>query len=254
MDPANSGVYVAGANSVELALVSSWAARHCGGVQRLSQESAVELEVPSEASLVVIDAQGDALDAVVQVARIRTAHASVPIVLLGPLSEEYDTFSKAAVRSGANAVLKRPVDRHALFEALRRLSVPTRKSAPLRGCIALSASCILDLEGRCLRVGRVERPLTKAKFDLLAYLVQHSGRAVSAEELVRAGIFSPSQRARCRAIMLELREKLGEAKSVIRTVPGYGYRFDPFVAEAPGDKSDRRDLGGAPEERSRTGG
>src|SRR5688572_23983979 len=203
MGSKNAGVYVAGVNTLELELVGAWAARHCRTVVWLSQENAVELEVPSEASLVVIDAHSEPFDAVVQVARIRAAHANVPIVLLGPRSGEHDSFLKAAVRSGANAVLTRPLDRLALFEALRRLTTPLpRRGTAQRGVVALSPSCALDLEGRCLRVGRIEHPLTKAKFDLMAYLVQHAGRAVSADELVRAGIFAPSQRARYRAIVL----------------------------------------------------
>lgn len=239
MGAENSGVYVAGSNSLELELVSAWATRHSRAVVWLSQESAVELEVPSEASLVVIDAHSEPFDAVVQVARIRAAHANVPIVLLGPRSGNHDSFLKAAVRSGANAVLKRPLAKLDLFEALRRLAPPRPANGPTqRGVVVLSRSCALDLEGRCLRVGRVEHSLTKAKFDLLAYLVQHAGRAVSAEELVRAGVFAPSQRARYRAIVLELRDKLGEARSVIHTVPGYGYRFEPFVAEVFYDETD----------------
>ena len=127
MGSKNSGVYVAGANSLELELVSAWAARHSRAVVWLSQESAVELEVPSEASLVVIDAHSEPFDAVVQVARIRAAHAKVPIVLFGPRSGEHDSFLKAAVRSGANAVLTRPLDKLALFEALRRLAAPLQE-------------------------------------------------------------------------------------------------------------------------------
>lgn len=246
MGSATSGVYLSGSNTPELELVVAWAGRHCRAVVWLSQESAVELEVQSEASLVVVDAHTEPFDAVVQVARIRAAHAHVPIVLLGPRSAEYDSFLRAALRSGANAVLKRPLDRIDLFEALRRLTVsrPGKDRAP-RGVVALSPSCALDLMGRCLRVGRVEHPLTKAKFDLLAYLVQHAGRAVSADELVRAGIFAPSQRARFRAIVLELRDKLGEARSVIHTVPGYGYRFEPFVAEVFYDETEPRNSPGS---------
>lgn len=100
-----------------------------------------------------------------------------------------------------------------------------------RGTVALNESVALDLDRRCLWFGRIERPLTKAKFDLLEYLVQHSGRAVSADELVRAGVFVPSQRMRYRAIALELRNKLGEARSIIRTVPGYGYRCEPQAGQ-----------------------
>ena len=240
MGSKHAGIYLAGPPTRELELVRAWAGRHCRAVVWLSQESAVELEVPAEAALVVIDAHTEPFDAVVQVARIRAAHANVPIMLFGAGSGERDSFLRAALRSGANAVLERPFDELGLCAALQRLAGSRSRHRP-GGVVALSPSCRLDLEGRCLRVGRVAHPLTRAKFDLLAYLVQHAGRAVSAEELVRAGIFVPSQRARYRAIMLELRDKLGEARSVIRTVPGYGYRFEPPASkesESRGQLSD----------------
>jgi len=229
----NSGVYLAGPKTAELELVREWACRQRLAVVWLSQAIAVELEVPVGASLVVVDAHAEPVDAVVQVARIRAAHPSIPIILFCAEGGVHDTFLRAALRSGANAVLRRPLDQLALFEALRRLARPAPQKGPNpQGTVALSPDCALDLAGRCLRVGRFYHPLTKAKFDLLAYLVQHTGRAVSAEELVRAGIFAPSQRSRYRAIVLELRDKLGAARSVIHTVPGYGYRFEPLIAEA----------------------
>jgi DNA-binding response OmpR family regulator len=76
-------------------------------------------------------------------------------------------------------------------------------------------------------VGVTERALSRGKFELLSYLIQHTGRAISAEELVRAGVLAVSQRSRYRAIVLELRAHLGDARSAIRTVQGYGYRFEP---------------------------
>ncbi|MGC4064756.1 MAG: winged helix-turn-helix domain-containing protein [Polyangiaceae bacterium] len=88
---------------------------------------------------------------------------------------------------------------------------------------------MLDLDARCLRFGDAERRLTREKFELLEYLLRNVGHAVSAEQLVRAGVLSRSQRSRFRAIVLELRNKLGDARGIIHTVPGYGYRLEPLT-------------------------
>lgn len=178
--------------------------------------------------LAVIDAELGPWDAIAQTARLRSTDARLPLVVLGPGAQTQPGFLKAALQSGADGVLDRPFDDDTLRAMLEGLVDRAHKETTnQRRFIPLSPSCGLDLEGRCLRQGESEQPLTKGKFDLLEYLVRHAGRAVSADELVRKGVLAPSQRARYRAIVLELRAKLGDASATIRTVPGYGYRFDP---------------------------
>ena len=125
-------------------------------------------------------------------------------------------------------VLEVPLSADVLRDALEQLAARGITLMRKRKQVRLSRSCVVDLDARCLRIGDAERRLTREKFELLEYLLRHVGHAVSADQLVRAGILSRSQRMRFRAIVLELRNKLGDAREVIRTVPGYGYRLEPF--------------------------
>jgi DNA-binding response OmpR family regulator len=179
------------------------------------------------AVLAVIDAGNEPWDAIVKTAKLRAIAPNLPLLVLGPDLAQ-PGFLKAALDSGATRVLSRPFDAARLGVALGGSVGPFSPSSRERGgFVRLSEACGIDLAGRCLRIGTCELPLTKGKFDLLEYLVRHPGRAVSADELVRGGVLAPSQRSRYRAIVLELRDKLGDARDCIRTVPGYGYRFDP---------------------------
>jgi DNA-binding response OmpR family regulator len=228
LESSRRGVYLTGARSAEVDVVCSWAHEHGLSCAWLSQADAVEREVDPQASLVVADARENPLDAIAQMARIRAAHRSIPLLLLCPPQQHEPSFLRAASRSGADLVLEVPLASDALRDALEQLAVRctlfTRKQKQIR----LSRSCVLDLDARCLRIGDTERRLTREKFELLAFLTRHVGHAVSAEQLVQAGILSRSQRSRFRAIVLELRNKLGDAREVIRTVPGYGYRLEPL--------------------------
>jgi DNA-binding response OmpR family regulator len=103
---------------------------------------------------------------------------------------------------------------------------PERQTASPVAAVALGAGVVLDLSARCLRIERDEVRLSCDKFELLRYLVNCTGRAVSADELVCKRIFLRSQAARYKAIVFELRRKLGPAWRSIRSVPGYGYRFE----------------------------
>jgi DNA-binding response OmpR family regulator len=226
------GVYLTGAHSDEAEVVSLWANERGLNCAWLSQEDAVEREVDLHATMVVADARENPLDAIAQMARIRAAHRGVPLLLLRPRQQQESSFLRAAVRSGADLILEVPLEPDALRDALEQLAVRSTLVAPQRKQIRLSPSCALDLDARCLRIGNGERRLTREKFELLEYLLRNVGHAVSADQLVQAGILSRSQRSRFRAIVLELRNKLGDARGIIRTVPGYGYRLEPLAEDS----------------------
>ncbi len=50
---------------------------------------------------------------------------------------------------------------------------------------------------------------------------------MTARDLVRARILGAGSEQRYRGVVKEIRDRLGPAHAVIRTVRGAGYRFDP---------------------------
>ena len=79
----------------------------------------------------------------------------------------------------------------------------------------------------------VARPLRPTSFDLLAYLAANPGRIISTDELTGAvwpgRSVSPETLAQA---MGEVRQALHTEASVIRAIPGEGYRFEAEVRRA----------------------
>lgn len=86
---------------------------------------------------------------------------------------------------------------------------------------------IVDLASRELVVDGVRTPLTGLEFGLLSYLLQHEGRAVSREELLRRvwGYESGSASNVVDQVVRSLRSKLGARGVRIEPIRGVGYRL-----------------------------
>src|SRR5499427_2400193 len=86
----------------------------------------------------------------------------------------------------------------------------------------------LDLRRGCLLRNGVEIKLRPQTFATLTFLVEHSGRLISKEELIKAvwpeWNASDNQLARC---LSEVRHALGDDEQhYLKTVPRRGYIFD----------------------------
>jgi DNA-binding response OmpR family regulator len=88
----------------------------------------------------------------------------------------------------------------------------------------------VDLEGRTASVEGKAAALTQHEFDLLAYLVERAGRAISRRQLAMEALPLLGERDE-RTVdshIARIRKKLGKrAGSRIATVWGIGYRFEP---------------------------
>jgi len=102
-----------------------------------------------------------------------------------------------------------------------------RPEAPRR--ILRFADVELDLDQRTVTVAQAQASFTRHEFDVLAYLAQRPGRAVTREDLsARAvsGLDAPEPRT-IDSHIARVRKKLNAAGDRIVTVWGIGYRFVP---------------------------
>ena len=86
----------------------------------------------------------------------------------------------------------------------------------------------LDRDRRTVRSDGREVPLTRREFDLVAYLHLRRGRALGRRELMTQ-VWGTGYLAGDRTVdvhVRRLRVKLGRHGARIRTLRGYGYRFD----------------------------
>jgi len=151
------------------------------------------------------------------------ATRDLPVMILTARSAEMDRL--LGFEHGADDYLTKPFSPRELVARLRALlrragpgpSSGTVTAGELRvDPLAREATC----EGRPLE-------LTPREFDLLAFLVQHPGRVVSREELLRK-VWGYSFVGETRTVAVHvgrLRAKLGGAGCSIETVLGTGYKL-----------------------------
>ena len=93
--------------------------------------------------------------------------------------------------------------------------------------LGLTRSAVLNVDARELIIGDTHIGLTPLEFNLLRYLDQHEGKAVSRDELLNMvwGYDYDGGSNVVDVIVRSLRKKLGDHANSIETVAGVGYRL-----------------------------
>ncbi len=176
--------------------------------------------------LVVLDLMLPEMDGLEVARRIRSS-SSVPIIMLTARSTEEDRV--LGLELGADDYVVKPFSAREL-EARVRAVFRRAKSGPAEPRVAEADGIRLDLERREAWVDGRPVELTALEFDLLAFLVQHPGRAFTRLELleaVRGSSFASFERA-IDSHIKRLRKKIEpvpDAPTRIVTVYGVGYKL-----------------------------
>ncbi len=150
--------------------------------------------------------------------------AAVPIIMLTAKSEEIDRV--VGLEVGADDYVTKPFSPREL--ALRVRAV-LRRRAPSgeRVRVVEHGSLRVDPESHRASVSGHEIVLTAKEFQLLLALMTRPGRVMTRERLLDE-VWGSDITVTSRTIdthLKRLREKLGEAGSLVETVRGVGYRF-----------------------------
>lgn len=138
-----------------------------------------------------------------------------------------------------------PSDLAALADALREAAQDLVPGVATHTVLSRSPiPLIIDLPARDVLLDDERVPLSRSEFDILAYLVRNPRRVVSRAALRDLGTTMREVTGRGRNVdvhVSRLRTKLGRFGSVISTVRGSGYRFDPHpavhITDLPVEKS-----------------
>ncbi len=150
--------------------------------------------------------------------------SSVPVIVLTALSDLSDRLR--CFELGAVDFLPKPFWVEELVARIRsRLAL----RAPRASRIVCWADAEVDLDGRTLRVAGRPAPLTRHELNVLGYLLERPGRAVSRAQLLEHAL-DPFEERSDRTLdshIARIRKKLGaHAARAIVTVWGVGYRFE----------------------------
>ncbi len=188
-----------------------WASRGVDGLLALEQH---------DVRLAILDLQlpdTDGLD----LCRAIRQQSRLPIVILTARDEEIDRIT--GLELGADDYVAKPFSPR---ELVARVRAVLRRAEPNAEDESLTLGDVaVDRGGRAVTVSGNPVELTGMEFDLLAYLIDHTGLVVSRERLLDRvwGLAFPGGTRTVDVHVAQLRKKL-DRPDLIRTIRGSGYK------------------------------
>jgi DNA-binding response OmpR family regulator len=198
-----------------------------------------ELEAnPSRVDLVVLDVMLPGIDGFTVAARMRAKGWLTPILMLTARGRAEDVLR--GFEAGADDYLPKPFELSILVARINALlrrhawhvarHGSNRAPASPAADVFAFADKIVDFDAQELQVGAKKYPLTLMEANLLRYLVQHEGKAISRKNMLE-DVWNLREDTDTRAIdhfIARLRKYIEKAPARPRhllTVRGVGYKF-----------------------------
>lgn len=177
--------------------------------------------------LIIMDVMMPELDGFSTLRQLRRKDRRTPVLMLSARGEEYDRIH--GFELGVDDYVVKPFSPKELMlrvNAIMNRARPQEESAKRRQ-VALEGLCI-DFDARVVTVDGQRAELSPKEYELLTYLVENKGLALTREMLITnvwGYDFYGDDRTLDTHIKL-LRKSLGPYSRFIVTLRGVGYRFD----------------------------
>lgn len=172
--------------------------------------------------LIIMDVMMPKLDGYSAVKEIRKT-SNVPVIMLSARVEEYDKLFGFEI--GVDDYVTKPFSPKELMARvgaiLKRIGMPKRD-------IIVSDGLKIDIAGRSVFVDGEKAEMTPKEYELLFYLVQNNGIAISREKLL-SNVWGYDFYGDDRTVdthVKMLRSSLGKYRDKIITLRGLGYKFE----------------------------
>ncbi|HMM21743.1 MAG TPA: response regulator transcription factor [Selenomonadales bacterium] len=170
--------------------------------------------------LVILDVMMPEFDGWTVCREIRK-NSDLPVIMLTAKGEEVDQLFGFEI--GADEYITKPFSPRVLTARVNAL-FRRLEGAPTSFPNGLS----IDPDARFVTVGGSRLELTPKEYDLLIYLAENRGRALSREQILNQ-VWNYDYLGDLRTVdthINRLRAKLGSRSGVIQTIRGFGYRFE----------------------------
>ena len=200
-------------------------------------EQAVEMAYNNDYDIIVMDIMMPKLDGYSACREIRKSK-NTPVILLSARSEEYDKLF--GFELGIDDYVIKPFSPKELMARINAVIARSR-AMNARAAAAASANALeekeqsldfeglhIDKAGRSVTVDGEKAELTPKEYELLCYLAEHKGIALSREQLLE-DIWGYDFYGDDRTIdthIKNLRNHLGPYRDHIITLRGVGYKFE----------------------------
>ncbi|HIU17028.1 MAG TPA: response regulator transcription factor [Candidatus Avidesulfovibrio excrementigallinarum] len=155
--------------------------------------------------------------------RMDAATRNVPIIMLTARDSEYDKVT--GLDSGADDYLAKPFG---MMELISRIRAVLRRAAPPASVELRAGALTLNTRSRTVAVNGRPVELTLKEFELLQTLMRDPGTVILRDTLLeRVWGYETGVETRTLDVHVRsLRQKLGPAGELLKTVRGVGYRLD----------------------------
>jgi two-component system OmpR family response regulator len=185
-----------------------------------------QMLVRAEVTVVVLDIGLPGIDGFEVVRRLRARGSNIPVLLLTARDAIEDRVR--GLELGADDYLVKPF---ASAELVARIRALARRNTPKPSALGLGG-LVLDSASKRARIGERAIELSVREWAVLEYLLQHSARVVSKQQIIDA-ILPWGDDLTLNAVEVyisRLRLKIADAGITIRTIRGFGYMLE---AQAP---------------------
>ncbi|ADG83477.1 response regulator transcription factor [Thermincola potens] len=175
----------------------------------------------NDIDLIILDVMMPGYDGWTVCREIRKS-SQVPIIMLTARGEESDELFGFDL--GADEYIAKPFSLKILAARIQALLRRVQNNRTVRSFDGLE----IDEQGRYVYVDGEPVDLSPKEFELLLYLTENAGRALSREQILNA-VWDYDYFGDVRTVdthIKKLRLKLGEKSYLIQTVRGLGYRFE----------------------------
>lgn len=168
--------------------------------------------------ILVLDLGLPRQDGLTVLSKLRSAGNEIPVLILTARDAVEDRVK--GLDLGADDYLTKPFDLHELAARIR--AILRRRNGRATSTMEFGG-LVLDAASRTVVLNGEDVPLSLHEFTILEYLLNHSGRVLSKQQ-IEASLYGWNEGVESNAVEVHihhLRKKLG--KRLIRTVRGVGY-------------------------------
>lgn len=148
--------------------------------------------------------------------------SQVPVIMLTAKNAEQDELK--GFNTGADEYITKPFRPTILMARVKALLTRTYGST----MTATYGALTIDMEQHSLKVKEVSVQLSQTEFKLLSYLISNQDNVLSRDQILN-NVWGFDYYGTARTVdthMNRLRIKLNEAGDYIKTIRGYGYKFE----------------------------
>ncbi len=191
-------------------------------IEAADGRQALDLFLEKDLDLIILDVMMPGYDGWTVCREVRK-QSQVPIIMLTARGEESDELFGFDL--GADEYIAKPFSLKILAARIQAL---LRRVENNYTAVKSFNGLEIDEQGRYVYVDGERVDMSPKEFDLLIYLAENAGRALSREQILNA-VWNFDYFGDVRTVdthIKKLRLKLGDKSELIQTVRGLGYRFE----------------------------